>query len=88
MKVLMLVSSPLLTDPRVYNEAQSLINASYEVTVLAWDREKNAPEHQVLDGIDVFRMRTPVPFDYGMAKVPRHAFHMLSWFIDIIPNKR
>jgi len=79
MRVLMLVSSPFITDPRIYNEAQTLIKAGYSVTVLAWDREKNAQVQQDMDGIEIFRLRIPVPFKYGIAKVPWHALHLAAW---------
>jgi len=39
MRVLMPLMYPFDQDPRVYNEAQSLLRAGYEVTVMAWDRE-------------------------------------------------
>lgn len=58
MQVLMLVSNPFISDPRVYAEAKSLIQAGYEVTVIAWDREKQNPSRQNLDGIEVVRLRT------------------------------
>jgi glycosyltransferase involved in cell wall biosynthesis len=58
MKVLMFVSNPFTSDPRVYAEAKSLIQAGHEVTVIAWDREKQNPPRQNWDGIDVVRLRT------------------------------
>lgn len=54
----MLVSNPFISDPRVYNEAKTLIQAGYEVTVIAWDREKQNPARQNWDGIEVVRLRT------------------------------
>lgn len=58
MKVLMFVSNPFTSDPRVYNEAKSLIQAGREVAVIAWDREKQNPPRQNWDGIQVIRLRT------------------------------
>jgi len=75
----MLVSSPMLTDPRVYNEAQTLVKAEYGVTVLAWDREKNTQVRQEVDGIEIFRLRIPVPFRRGIGRVPMHLFYQLVW---------
>jgi len=54
----MFVSNPFISDPRVYAEAKSLIQAGYEVTVIAWDREKQNPSRQNLDGIEVVRLKT------------------------------
>jgi glycosyltransferase involved in cell wall biosynthesis len=79
----MLVSSPMLTDPRVYNEAQTLVKAGYGVTVVAWDREKNAQVRQELDGIEIFRLRIPVPFKRGIGRVPMHLFYQLVWQWDV-----
>jgi glycosyltransferase involved in cell wall biosynthesis len=58
MKVLMFRTNPCTSDPRVYAEAKSLIQAGYEVTVVAWDREKQNPPRQDWDGIKVVRLRT------------------------------
>jgi len=38
MKILMIVSNPYTHDPRVYNEAMSLVNSGHDVTVIGWDR--------------------------------------------------
>ncbi|MCK4364521.1 MAG: glycosyltransferase family 4 protein [Thermoplasmatales archaeon] len=55
MKILMTLANPFTHDPRVYNEALSLIKAGHRVTVLAWDREhKNSP-FEKKDGIEVVR---------------------------------
>jgi len=58
MKVLMFVSNAFVSDPRVYNEAKSLVQAGHEVTVIAWDRERQSPPRQNWDGIEVIRLRT------------------------------
>jgi len=58
MQVLMFVSNPFISDPRVYAEAKTLIQAGYEVAIIAWDREEQNPPRQNLDGIEVVRLRT------------------------------
>ena len=58
MKVLMFLSNPFTSDPRVYNEARSLVQAGHEVTVIAWDRDNQNPPRQNWDGIEVVRLRT------------------------------
>jgi glycosyltransferase involved in cell wall biosynthesis len=55
MKILMTLSNPFTHDPRVNNEARSLINAGHDVTILAWDRKRNNPSEEVKDGIQVVR---------------------------------
>jgi glycosyltransferase involved in cell wall biosynthesis len=79
MKILMLLSNPFTNDPRVYNEARSLFQAGHKVTVIAWDREKQNPQRQNWDGIDVARIRTCLPARYGLGSWPWHIFHLLSW---------
>jgi glycosyltransferase involved in cell wall biosynthesis len=79
MRVLMLVSSPFITDPRVYNEALSLVKAGYEVTVLAWDREKQNPYRRMWDGIDVLRLRIWLSPKCGLGVAPWHIFHLITW---------
>jgi glycosyltransferase involved in cell wall biosynthesis len=77
--VLMFVSNAFVSDPRVYAEARSLVGAGYEVTVVAWDREKQNPPEQNWDGIRVVRLRTGLPVRYGFASRLWHAFNLLLW---------
>ena len=67
MKILMFRSSACTADPRVYNEATSLIKAGHEVTVVAWDRERDNLPQQTLDGIEIIRVRTRIALRYGFA---------------------
>ena len=79
MKVLMFVSNPFTTDPRVYNEAKSLVQAGHRVVVIAWDREKQNPQRQTWDGIEVVRLRTWLSSKHGLGLPPWHIFHLLLW---------
>jgi len=56
MKILMLLSNPFRPDPRVYNEAFSLLKAGYDVEVLAWDRSAQYPKNATVDGIVITRL--------------------------------
>ena len=56
----MLLANAFTNDARVYNEATSLIKAGHEVTIIAWDGERQSPERQDWDGIEVHRLRTRV----------------------------
>ena len=51
----MTLSNPFTHDPRVYNEARSLVKAGYKVTVLAWDRKRENPPKETKDGINIVR---------------------------------
>src|SRR5262249_3694874 len=56
-RVLMLLSNCFNPDPRVHSEARSLVQNRYEVLVLAWDRERQRPMQEVVDGILIKRIR-------------------------------
>lgn len=71
MKVVMFVSNPFTNDPRVYSEAKSLLQAGYEVTVIARDWRKQNPPRENLDGIEVIRVTAPL--------TPRHGFGGPLW---------
>lgn len=55
MNILMILSNAFTHDPRVHNEAKSLIEAGYNVTVLAWDKKKENHPRETKDGIHVVR---------------------------------
>ena len=55
--VAMIVSNPCDPDPRVEKEAFSLIQAGYEVTIYAFDREENSELISTNDGIIIRRYR-------------------------------
>lgn len=52
----MLLSYPLMVDPRVHNEAKTLIDAGHEVTVIVWDRKGDYEPEGTVNGIRVFRI--------------------------------
>ena len=79
MKVLMFVSNAFVSDPRVYAEAKSLIKAGYEVTVIAWDRDKQNPLRKNWDGIEVVRLRARLAPKYGFASWLWNGFNLLLW---------
>ena len=51
----MTLANPFTHDPRVYNEARSLVKAGHKVTVLAWDRKGENPPKELKDGINIVR---------------------------------
>lgn len=56
MNVLMTLSNPFTHDPRVYNEAKSLIETGYNVTILSWDRGKENPLIEFKDEVKIVRI--------------------------------
>ena len=55
-KVLMILSNPLLVDPRVHKEAKALIQAGYKVTVIVWDRYAEYDPYDTIDDITIIRI--------------------------------
>jgi len=55
-RVVMLLSNCFDPDPRVYNEARSLVKHGYSVSIVAWDRDRARPAVEVADGIRVERV--------------------------------
>ncbi len=66
-RILMLLSNPFKPDPRVYNEAKSLVEEGYNVIILAWDREGKYPLIENVGGITVYRVKCKG--DYGKPKI-------------------
>ena len=76
MKILMFLSNPFTHDPRVYNEARSLVMAGHSVTVLAWDRKnENTPEEEN-KGIKIVRVFNT----RFMNLVPYDIFRLQFWW--------
>ncbi len=57
MHILMVVSNPVAFDPRVLNEATSLVDHGHRVTVLGWDREDQFSAAERVDGVEILRVR-------------------------------
>lgn len=79
MKVVMFVSNAFVSDPRVYIEAKSLVQAGFEVTVIAWDREGRNPSRQIWDKIQIVRLRTRLALKYGFASWLWNGLNLLLW---------
>lgn len=78
-KVLMLVSNPCTNDPRVFNEARSLIQAGYKVHVIARNWDKRNPPRENWDGIEVIRVRTLLAPRQGFGSVLWNGFSLILW---------
>jgi len=79
MQVLMFLSNPFTNDPRVYNEATSLVKAGHEVTVIARDTERRNPPRQSWDGIEIIRLGATFSVKYGFASWLWNGFNLLLW---------
>jgi len=78
-KVVMLNSMSFLPHQgrylRIYNEARSLVDAGYDVTLIAWDRDEKCPLTENIDGIKVER----IPLRAGFVKGPVNGFKHLGF---------
>ena len=76
MRILMTLSNPFTHDPRVYNEAKSLVDADYEVTVLARDKKNKNPISEVKNRINIERVYNTK----FMSMLPYNAFDLYFWW--------
>lgn len=76
MHILMILSNSFTNDPRVYNEAKTLISAGHKVTVLAWDRSGRHRETEKKEGIFVIRVFNEKIMDF----IPYDIFKLRFWW--------
>lgn len=61
MKILMVLSTPYMVDPRVSKEATSLLEAGHEVHVIEWDRKNDYPTEGVAENVILHRIHNTAP---------------------------
>ena len=76
MNILMTLANPFTHDPRVYNEAISLVKAGHKVTVLARDWKKLNPIREEKDGISIIRSSNTK----FMSMLPYNFFDLYFWW--------
>lgn len=54
--IIMLLSNAFDPDPRVHQEAKSLVEHGYKITLICWDRDYKKPPLEQIDGISVERI--------------------------------
>ena len=69
-------SNPVVSDPRVEKEVNSLTANGLKVTVLAWDREGRFSKFDCSNGKIIHRMRLSVPY----RKLVVVAYYPIYWF--------
>lgn len=74
--ILMILSNPLLVDPRVYKEAKALVDTGNEVNVIVWDRHKDYEPESIVDGIKVVRIHN----EGIMNILPNNLFRNPLWW--------
>jgi len=87
-RIVMLLSNPATFDQRPLKEAHSLVKAGWSVTILAWDRELEAPPASVFnDGLQVKRMRLRAGHGTPLLTVPR-LFLFYAWcFVNLMGSR-
>ena len=75
----MLLANAFTNDARVYNEATSLIKAGHDVTIIAWDRTRDNPPRQTVEGMEVVRLRTGLSLRYGFVSWLWNMSSLLLW---------
>lgn len=76
MNILIIRSSPFVAlEPRLYNQAKSLIKAGHKVTVLAWDKKRINPPQDV-EGIHI----VPSFNTKLMDVLPKDIFRLHLWW--------
>jgi glycosyltransferase involved in cell wall biosynthesis len=80
-RIVMLLSNPGTYDERPLKEARSLAKAGFEVTILAWDRERATSSDSVLpEGVVIKRMRLYAGHGTPLFTVPR-LFIFYAWCV-------
>ena len=72
----MLLTNAFEPDPRVHQEAKSLVENGYDVTILCWDRDCKFPPEEAIDGIKIERIYVRSTHGRGSTQVP---FLLLFW---------
>ena len=78
--VLMLLTNAYDPDPRVRQEALALIKIGCRVRLLAWDRDCKSPAHEVMEGVEVERVRLASSHGRGTTQVFFYAALYLRMF--------
>ncbi|MCC6956182.1 MAG: glycosyltransferase family 4 protein [Anaerolineales bacterium] len=79
-KVLICRSNPIAPDPRVEKEAQSLLNAGYDVRLLGWDRSGALPAYEETAWGVIHRL----PVKAGYARGILNFFPLLRWQVGLL----
>ncbi len=69
-RVVMVVTNPVIADPRVEKEAAALAGAGHDVVVIAWDRRQEAVPSESRDGYRIERIGPRATFGDGWRSLP------------------
>lgn len=80
MTVLMLLSNAYAPDPRVRQEAVSLLRMGCRVRILAWDRDRKMPALQEMEGVEVERVFLASTHGRGVTQCVFYAYLYVLMF--------
>ena len=73
----MLLTNAFDPDPRVHQEAKTLVENGYDVAIVCWDRDRKLPPQEVADGIRIERIYVRSTHGRGATQAP---FLLLFWW--------
>jgi len=73
-KILMILSKPFVLDPRVSQEAKSLVKNGHEIAVIVWDRKKLYKPEETVDGVKIYRIHNEKFVDLLHSDILRNPF--------------
>lgn len=76
----MLLTNAYEPDPRVRQEALSLIAMGCRVRILAWDRDRKSPAHESVEGVEVERVFLTSTHGRGVTQVAFYAWLYVRMF--------
>lgn len=81
-QVIFLRSNPISPDPRTENEARTLVDYGYSVTMLGWDRKRQYPRIENKNGYTIRRIPIPAPIGIGIIFLwPIWWFYLFIWLL-------
>lgn len=80
MRSLMLLTNTYDPDPRVRQEALTLFAMGCHVKILAWDRDRKSPAHQVMEGVEIERVFLSSTHGRGTTQIFFYALLYLRMF--------
>lgn len=78
-KIIMLLSNGFAPDPRVHQEAKSLVKQGFNLTIIAWDREGKMKKYEINDNIKIERIQIKSFYSRGTTQ----AFFLLLFWIRV-----
>lgn len=85
--IIMLLTNAFDPDPRVHQEAKSLVEHGYKVTIICWDRDYKKPPFEQIDGINVERIYVRSTHGRGIAQIFFLPLFWLKAFFRIIRRR-